>query len=51
MGLFDWLRRREAGEESPTLTFEEHERTLVGLDMKGAIDAHMNGRKRAAHRA
>lgn len=46
MGLFDWLRRREAGEESPTLTLESHERTLEGLDMKGAIDAHMKWRER-----
>lgn len=46
MGLFDWLRRREAGEEFPTLTFGEHEQTLEGLDMKSAIDAHMKWRER-----
>lgn len=46
MGLFDWLRRREAGEESPTLILNESEQTLEGLDMKGAIDAHMKWRER-----
>ncbi|MDQ1313955.1 MAG: hypothetical protein QG662_64 [Pseudomonadota bacterium] len=46
MGLLDWLRRKEAGEESPPLTFESHENTLEGLDMKGAIDAHMQWRER-----
>ena len=46
MGLFDWLRRREAGEESPTLTFEEKEKSFEGLDIKGALDAHAKWRER-----
>lgn len=46
MGLFDWLRRREGGEESPTLTFEEKEKSFEGLDIKGALDAHAKWRER-----
>lgn len=46
MGLFGWLRRHEAGEENPTLILNEGEQTLEGLDLKGAIDAHMKWRER-----
>jgi len=46
MGLFDWLRRHESGEENATLTFDANEQTLAGLDMKSAIDAHMKWRER-----
>lgn len=46
MGLFDWLRRHESGDENATLTIDANEQTLEGLDMKGAIDAHMKWRER-----
>lgn len=42
----DWLRRCEAGDEKPTILPNENEGTLEGLDLKKAIDAHLEWRKR-----
>lgn len=47
MGLMSWLKRALGGKaDSAELSFAEGENDLDGLDMKGAIDAHMKWRTR-----
>ena len=48
MGLFDWFKKQDSA-AAPTaepLTFGEGERTLGGLDMKAALDAHAAWKQR-----
>lgn len=46
MSLFSWLTRKISGEEVGTVTFAPGEEHFHGLNMREAIDAHVNWKNR-----
>lgn len=46
MGLFDWLKKRQSGDDGAVLLLDKDEEHLAGLDLKQVIDAHLAWRTR-----
>lgn len=46
MGLLDWLKRKQAGDDSAVLTFDKGEDEFAGLNLHQVLDAHMAWRTR-----